>query len=210
MATPLIIGITGGSGSGKTSFLHALRERFSEEELCILSLDDYYIPRDHQVKDDEGVVNFDRPGALDLDAFLEDIGKLSNGTAVEREEYTFNNALKEAKKLVFKPAPILALEGLFVFHEEKIRQLMDYKVFIHAAAEVKVIRRIRRDGSERNYPLDDVLYRYEHHVLPSFQKYIAKFQEESDLVINNNVSFEKGLAVLEGFIRWKLGEGFLV
>ena len=204
MAEPIFIGITGGSGSGKTSFLRALREKFSIQELCILSLDDYYIERDKQEKDGAGVTNFDRPGAVDLAAFRSDIDKLKRGEIVERKEYTFNNPLKNPKDLCFEPAPVVALEGLYVFYDPYIRQLVDYKVFIHATPEIKVIRRIRRDGAERNYPLEDVLYRYENHVLPSFNKDISRFREESDIVINNNVSFERGLDVLEGFIRYKL------
>jgi len=204
MANPLFLGITGGSGSGKTSFLRALRDRFTTQELCILSLDDYYIDRDKQIKDDQGVTNFDLPGAVDLAAFKEDIQRLAKGQKVERTEYTFNNELKTPGKLCFDPAPIIALEGLYVFYDEMIRDLIDYKIFIHAKPEIKVIRRIRRDGAERNYPLEDVLYRYEHHVLPSFNRDIGQFREESDLVINNNVSFDKGLDVLEGFLKWKV------
>ena len=117
MKRPLILGITGGSGSGKTSFLRDLRSRFREDELCILSLDDYYIPREEQRTDEKGVHNFDLPQAVDLDAFLGDIQKLIQGVTVERKEYTFNNEKRSPKNLIFKPAPILALEGLYVFHE---------------------------------------------------------------------------------------------
>lgn len=206
MEKPFIIGITGGSGSGKTSFLKDLRSRFSEDELCILSLDDYYIERHKQARDHQGVTNFDIPTAVDLDAFHRDIEKLLRGETVERTEYTFNNHLKTPRKLVFKPAPILALEGLYVFYDPVIRNVIDLKVFIHASPEIKVIRRIRRDGSERNYPLEDVLYRYENHVLPSFSRDIARFHEASDIVINNNASYKMGLQVLSGFLRYHLQE----
>ena len=201
---PLILGITGGSGSGKTSFLRDLRARFTEGELCILSLDDYYIPRENQEIDDLGIANFDLPKAVDLKAFHDDIHKLCRGEDVSRTEYTFNNELKQPKQLKFKAAPILALEGLYVFYDAVIRDLIDYKVFIHAKPEIKVIRRIRRDEAERNYPLEDVLYRYEHHVLPSYQRDIARFQEESDIVINNNRSYDKGLDMLAGFLKHHL------
>lgn len=206
MEKPFIIGITGGSGSGKTSFLRDLRSKFSTQEMCILSQDDYYIEREKQSKDQRGITNFDLPKAIDLGAFYSDIQRLINGEEVHRTEYTFNNEKKTPQQLTFSPAPILALEGLYVFYEPMIRKSVDLKVFIHASPEIKVIRRIRRDGSERNYPLEDVLYRYENHVLPSFSKDIAPYHEASDIVINNNVSYDRGLSVLTGFLKYHLGQ----
>jgi uridine kinase len=198
---PIILGITGGSGSGKTSFLRDLRAQFKTNELCILSLDDYYFNRELQELDDKGVTNFDIPKAVDLERFNQDINKLIQGESVHLKEYTFNNDKRTPKNLVFEPAPIIALEGLYVFHDELVRNIIDYKIFIHARPEIKVIRRIRRDESERNYPLEDVLYRYEHHVLPSYSRDIAKFQEDSDIVINNNQTYDRGLAILVGFLK---------
>ncbi len=206
MKKPFIIGITGGSGSGKTTFIKHIRDMFSEEELCIISQDDYYRPRQEQLTDDKGVHNFDLPTSIDKKAFHADVEKLLRGEVVERVEYVFNN--KEATPLVkiFKPAPIVIVEGLFVFHYKKIRRLLDLKVFFYAADHLKVIRRILRDQIERGYPIDDVLYRYEHHVMPSYQKYIQPYMQEADLIINNNTDFNMGLDVLCGFLRDKLTE----
>ncbi len=203
---PFLIGITGGSGSGKTTFIKRLREVFSENELCILSQDDYYRPRDVQEIDDRGIINFDLPKSIDRKAFQKDVQKLVDGQVVIREEYTFNNSKVKPKELVFKPAPLIIVEGIFVFHFNKIRELLDLSVFLHAKENLKVIRRIKRDQVERNYPIEDVLYRYEHHVLPTFEKYIKPYNEIADIVINNNEHFENGLAVFEGFIKSKLNE----
>jgi uridine kinase len=202
----LLIGITGGSGSGKTTFIQQLRQQFSAEDICVISQDDYYRPREQQQVDKEGVVNFDRPKSIDKGAFYRDIKSLTEGQTISRQEYTFNNENATPRMLVFHPAPIIIVEGLFVFHFKKIRALLDVKLFLHSKENLKVIRRIKRDRVERNYPLDDVLYRYENHVLPTFEKYIKPYLEEADLVINNNDDFSVGLEVLCGFLKQKLAE----
>jgi uridine kinase len=119
---------------------------------------------------------------------------------VEKEEYVFNNPEAQAKKLIFHSAPVIIVEGLFVFHYKKIAPMFDLKIFISAKENLKVIRRIYRDQVERNYPLEDVLYKYEHHVLPSFEKYIEPHREDADIVVNNNRDFERGLMVVKAFI----------
>lgn len=201
---PYLIGITGGSGSGKTSFIKKIRNQFSEEELCFISQDDYYLPRDMQHKDEKGIENFDLPESINKQEFRRDIKKLLRGETVVREEYTFNNENAESKELIFKPAPIIIVEGIFVFHFKKIKKLLDLKIFLHAKENLKVIRRIKRDQIERNYPIEDVLYRYENHVLPTFEKYIKPYQEDADIVINNNKSFDRGAEIFACFLKDKL------
>ena len=202
----LLIGITGGSGSGKTSLIRALKEKFTPQEVCFISQDDYYKPRGDQKIDKHGVKNFDRPKSIDKEAFYHDILCLLKNEPVEREEYTFNNQLITPSHHVFLPAPIIIVEGIFVLHFKNIRKLLDIRVFLHAKENLKVIRRIRRDQVERNYPLDDVLYRYEHHVLPTFEKYILPYIDDCDIIINNNRHFGAGLEILSGFIRQSLNE----
>ena len=206
MSKPYIIGITGGSGSGKTSLLKELTNSFSSTDICVISQDDYYKPKDEQVKDQLGIENFDLPRSINSNELVTDIIKLIAGEIVEREEYTFNNVDAEPKTLVFKPAPIIIVEGLFVFHFQEIRKLLDLKVFMHAKENLKVIRRIKRDRLERNYPLDDVLYRYEKHVMPTFEQYIAPYIDKADIIINNNTNFVPALDVLKSFLRQKLTE----
>jgi len=198
---PFIIWITGGSGSGKTTFINHLRDQFSEEQVCVISQDDYYRPREEQKTDNQGVTNFDLPKSIDKKAFIKDVGRLLNGEVVERLEYTFNNEKVNPKTLVFKPTPIILVEGLFVFHFNKMRALLDLKIYLHAKENLKVIRRIKRDRVERNYPLEDVLYRYENHVLPAFEQFIKPYMEDADVIINNNKQFHVGLKVVEGFLE---------
>jgi uridine kinase len=196
-----IIGISGGSGSGKTSFIRDIKEHFNAEEICFLSQDDYYKPRELQKEDENGIKNFDLPESIELDEFYFDLVKLNNGMEVQREEYTFNNEKKSPGILHFKPATIIIIEGLFVFYEPKLFNMLDMKIIIHATDTQKIIRRIKRDRVERNYPLEDVLYRYEHHVIPSFESYIFPFINKVDLVINNNKNYDMGRDMLISYLK---------
>jgi len=199
-----VIGITGGSGSGKTSIVHRIRDHFNENELCILSQDNYYIPREQQQIDENGIQNFDLPESIDLDVFVKDVKTLMSGESIKLQEYVFNNELKEAGTLVYHPAPVILVEGLFVYHDKRMRELFDYKFFVDAPEDVKLIRRIKRDRVERNYPLDDVLYRFEHHVTPSYVQYILPYKPQCDMIINNTYSYDKGIDILSSFIKSKI------
>jgi uridine kinase len=198
---PFTIGITGGSGSGKTFFLQGLSAHFTQDELCLISQDNYYKTRDFQPLDENGFRNFDLPSAIDREGFLADILLLKSGHTVVKQEYTFNNPAAEAKTLTFKAAPILVVEGLFVQYFEEIAEQLDLKVFVEAKDHVKMSRRIKRDQTERGYDLDDVLYRYQHHVMPIYESLIEPLKYNCDLVIPNNLHFSKGLAVLVGYLK---------
>ncbi len=203
--TPFIIGIAGGSGSGKTTFIKQIRARFSEAEVCVISQDEYYKPIEQQYRDDEGIENFDLPASIDKKAFRIDIERLKAGETVVRKEYMFNNAAREPKLLTFRPAPIIVVEGLFVFHFKKINELLDLRVFVDAKDVFKVARRIRRDAVERGYDISDVIYRFENHVTPSWESFIAPYRDEADIVVNNNRrGLGAGIDMICGFIEKKL------
>jgi uridine kinase len=204
MVTPFTIGITGGSGSGKTHFLNALATRFNAGELCLLSQDHYYKPLHLQVIDTQGINNFDLPEAIDREVFYADLMKLKRGEEFYREEYTFNNPGARPQIFHFKPAPILIIEGLFVQYFPEIEQELDLKIFIDAKEHVKLSRRIRRDDEERGYGLDDVLYRYQHHVAPVYASLIDPLKDQADIIIPNNSSFARALDLLTGAIQYRL------
>lgn len=201
---PFIIGITGGSASGKTLFLTHLLRSFNSDQICIISQDNYYLPRDQQPKDENNVSNFDTPQSIDFDAYINDIDALVKGNPVSREEYTFNNPGVKPKILRFEPAPVIIVEGIFVFYNKKLSNLLDLKIFIDAKDHIKLKRRIIRDKEERGYDLDDVLYRYERHVNPTFEKYILPYIHDSDLVIPNNENFDRALDVLVTYLKSKV------
>lgn len=199
MTKPFTIGITGGSGSGKTYFLNKISTHFSDEELCLVSQDHYYRPIQEQVVDANGVVNFDLPESIDNEKFLQDIQLLKKGETVIKSEYTYNNTTVKPKQLIFKPAPILIVEGLFVQYFPALEKELDLKIFIEAKDHLKLSRRIRRDNEERGYDLDDVLYRYQHHVMPVYESLIKPLMHHADFVIPNNHRLERAMNfVIEG------------
>jgi uridine kinase len=201
---PFTIGITGGSGSGKTFFLQGLSAHFKPTEICLISQDNYYKPRDQQPIDENGVKNFDLPGSIDRQNFLQDLLKLKAGQDVIKREYTFNNPSADPKHLEFKTAPILVVEGLFVQYFEEIAKELDLKIFIEAKDHVKLGRRIKRDQVERGYDIDDVLYRYQYHVMPIYESLIEPLKHYADIVIPNNSNFNRALDVLKGYLETRL------
>ncbi|MDI9355560.1 MAG: uridine kinase [Chitinophagaceae bacterium] len=195
------IGITGGSGSGKTSFLNKLLEHFTEKEICLVSLDNYYKLREEQPLDEKGVKNFDTPEGIDFSQLQYDLKELMKGNVVSKKEYTFNNPNKVPKVLTFTPAPIIIVEGFFIFYKQEIEECIELKIFMDARPDIMLKRRITRDAVERGYDLDDVLYRYENHVIPTYEKYIKPLKKKADIIIPNHTSFDKPLAILSAFIR---------
>jgi uridine kinase len=204
MPAPYTIGITGGSGSGKTYFIKALSQHFKPEEICLISQDHYYKPRDTQQTDDRGVKNFDLPESIERVQLYEDILKLKKGEPLFKKEYAFNAPNVTLSTLEFRPAPILIVEGLFVQYFQEIAQELDLKIFIEAKDYLKLSRRIRRDNEERGYDLDDVLYRYHHHVMPIYESLIEPLKHKADFLIPNNQQFERALDVLVRALKTRL------
>jgi uridine kinase len=198
------IGITGGSGSGKTFFIRSLSSRFEPHEICLISQDDYYRARDTQVEDQRGVKNFDLPEAIDHEHFEKDILQIKRGEILEKAQYTFNNPAAKPKTLVLKPAPILIIEGLFIQYFPSIDKELDLKVFIEAKDHLKLSRRIRRDNEERGYDLDDVLYRYQNHVMPVYETLIEPLKHKADIVIPNNSDFSQALDFMAQALKAKI------
>jgi uridine kinase len=190
------LGISGGSGSGKTTLLRRIVKRFGHDALTLISLDNYYISRDRLPKTDDGEINFDHPSALDLDALARDLATLQAGHSFEIQEYTFNNPNIVPKTLRFEPAPIILIEGLFVYNHPEVAKLLNLKVFVHTSEHLRLTRRIRRDARERGYGLDEVLVYYERFVVPMYRQYIEPFRDECDIIIPNDRHMDHATIVL--------------
>ena len=194
-----LISICGGSATGKSSFLNELRHKF-DDDITIISQDDYYKPIEQQFMDEQGVYNFDLPGSIDHEAFLADLLKISAGNAVEKLEYTFNHPDKIPAVKHFKPSKVIIIEGLFVLHHPEVAQMTDYKVFISADEEICYKRRHKRDIHERGIPEEVFMHQWNHHVLPAYRNHVSVYREMCDLIIDNNVSFRDGFETLSSII----------
>ncbi len=183
---PFIIGIAGGSGSGKTFFLNCFLHHFKNDEVTLVSQDDYYIHAGEMTQEENKLYNFDLPSTIDDEQFLYDIRKLVKGEVVYKKEYNFNNPLAIVKILEINPAPIIIVEGLFILHFQEIADLLEHKIFIEADEPVALARRIKRDGMERGYPEEDVLYKWHNHVAPAYKEFLLPYKHYCHQIVINN------------------------
>lgn len=190
---PFIIGITGGSGSGKTFFLKSFLDHFRAEEVSLISQDDYYFQVDGLNAEENKLYNFDLPGAINAPLFLEDLRKLISGNVIYKKEYTFNKPGAIQKMLEIKPAPVIIVEGLFILHFKEIARLLDLRIFIDSDNEIALQRRIKRDEVERGYPEDDVRYKWNNHVVPAYADFLLPHKESCHKLIKNNTNIASDL-----------------
>jgi len=202
---PYLVGISGGSASGKTYFLKSLRDLFSESELCIISQDNYYKSNCQHKLDENGNINFDLPECIELEEFSQDIRNLGNNKTIYRNEYLFQHENQRGKLLKFKPAPIIVCEGLFIYYHKDLLEQFDLKLFISADENIAFQRRLKRDVAERNISEEYVVYQWNNHVVPAYKKYLLPFMAQADIIVNNNNNnLQNSLALVEGFFREKL------
>lgn len=183
---PYVIGIAGGSGSGKTFFLRCFLNHFTQGEVCLVSQDDYYHPVGEMTAEENKLYNFDLPSTIDDALFTKDINALLAGDTVFKKEYTFNNSSAVPKILEIRSAPIIIVEGLFILHFKEIADLLDLKIFIDTEEDVALQRRLKRDLIERGYSEDDILYKWMNHVLPAYKEFLLPYKGECHKVIVNN------------------------
>ncbi len=186
MSKPYIIGIAGGSGSGKTFFLNCFLNHFKENEVSLISQDDYYKPMETQPRDANGWINFDLPECIDDVKLLNDLTTLIEGNSYQKKEYTFNVNMDKARMLTINPAPIIIVEGLFIFHYKELASLFDLRVFMDAEEEITLNRRLKRDMKHRGYTHEMIMYQWENHVLPAYKQFLLPYKDAAHLIIENN------------------------
>lgn len=194
-----IIGITGGSGVGKTTLIDDLNKSF-QNKIVTLSLDNYYKPKNEQSLDENGIINFDLPSALYTSALEKDLMSLMNNETIIQKQYNFNNPESGDLELTIESKDIVIVEGLFVMHYPFIREKLDYSVYLTVDKSLQLERRLKRDVEERNYDRDEVIYQWNNHVIPAYDNFVNPYQSLSDLIITNNLEFDSNLEVLKKMI----------
>jgi uridine kinase len=200
-----IVGITGGSGVGKTTLINQLYKEF-DGKVSTFSLDNYYLPKEEQAKDENGVINFDLPTALHAKNLERDINLLLNGQRIEQPIYGFNNPSKKKAVQYIEPRELLIVEGLYVMYYPFLRKALDYSVYLTVNKTLQLERRLKRDMTERNYAREDIIYQWNNHVMPSYDAHVRPFKEESNLIITNNEKFDDNIHILIAKIHEKIDQ----
>ena len=182
----MIIGICGGSGSGKTTLLKRISKQYSELKPVIFSMDNYYLPIKHQFIDQNGEINFDLPTALDEERLSQDLLSLVNGESIEIKEYHFNAPPEKNILITINPSDLIIVEGLFLFHYLKVKNLLNFSIFIDVDPNTQLDRRLYRDQESRGYTRESILYQWENHVLPCYNNYLIPYKKDADFIFRND------------------------
>ena len=181
----LIVGVVGGSASGKGTVVGRLLAHYGDRA-AVLRMDDYYRPIAEVPTDEEGEANFDDPAALDLERLAHDLDRLKAGHDLHINSYTFNQPGVVPKPLHIQAAPVVFLDGLFMLHDQGVRERLDLSIFIHATPETRFERRLARDQAERSLTPDIIRYQWERHVRPGDIRFLEPVSHLADVVVDNN------------------------
>lgn len=178
----LVIGIAGGTGSGKTTLMDNLVRRFGDQ-VTVLSHDNYYRRRDDMTMEERQKVNYDEPAALETDLMVRHLDRLRHGEAIECPVYDFTRHNRSDKTVTIVPRKVIIVEGILIFENEDLRNLMDIRIFVDTDADVRLCRRIARDVGERGRTLQSVLDQYQNTVKPMHEKYVEPSKKFANIVV---------------------------
>ena len=180
---PYIIGIAGGSGSGKSTFATRIREAFPDD-VSMISCDNYYLPHDDLTIEERAHINYDAPEALELDLMVRHLTMLREGQAVSCPIYDFTKHTRSDKTVEITPRPIILIDGILIFHDSALRDCMDLKIYVETDADERILRRARRDITERGRDLDSVIEQYLSTVKPMHNTYVSPTKKFADIILN--------------------------
>ena len=197
----LIIGIAGGTGSGKTTVVRKIMDRLPKGEVGIISQDNYYKDSSHIPLEERQKINFDEPAAFDWDLLLEHLQLLKQGKSIEMPTYSYITSTRQAETIPMGPHEVVVIEGILVLSDERLRDMMDIKVFVDADADEPLIRVIQRDTVERGRTTQMVIDRYLDVLKPMHEEFIEPTKRYADLIIPQGGENLKGIGILCKYIE---------
>ena len=191
----LFIGIAGGTASGKTSVANELMKNLHQEKVTLINLDSYYIDLSHLELEERKKFNFDHPNSIDWNLVYQNLYNLFQLKKAYKPVYSFTlyNRTNEFEEL--EPAKIIILEGLFSLYKKELRNLMDLKIFVSAPDDIRLIRRIKRDISQRGRDIDSIIEQYLNFVRPMYIEYVKPTKNYADIIIQNEKSFKSAITI---------------
>lgn len=179
---PLIIGIAGGTGSGKTTLVDRLREQFGDD-ISVLAHDSYYKAHHDLPLEERRLLNYDHPSSFDTDRMIADLEQLRAGRAIERPVYDYTIHDRAEETVTVQPNKVILVDGILVFEDPALRDLMDIKIFVDTDADVRILRRILRDVKERGRSLDSIVEQYLSTVKPMHEQFIEPSKRYADIIV---------------------------
>jgi uridine kinase len=202
---PVVIGLAGGSGSGKTTVLETIVDTFGSRQIAVLDHDAYYRDLSHWPPEERETFNFDHPNALETDLLRRHLDRLLEGDPVEKPVYDFTSHTRRDATETVAPRPVVLLEGILVLAEPALLDRMDIKLYVDAAADIRLMRRIRRDIDERGRSIEGVLRQYEETVRPMHLEFVEPSKRKADLIIprggHNRVAVDMVLARIQDVLN---------
>jgi len=202
----LIIGIAGGTGSGKTTVVNKIIERLAEKDITILSQDAYYRDNSDLPLEERQKINFDHPDALEFELLAENIRKLKRGETVEQPIYSYLTCTRAAETTTIIPRKAIIVEGILILWPKELRKLMDIKIFVDCEADVRLSRVIHRDMVERGRDVQTVLQRYEDTVRPSHLQFIEPTKRYADIIVPEGGNNKVAINIITQYIEKHLND----
>lgn len=206
MQQPILVGVAGGSGSGKTTVARALAASFRAEQVQIVLMDSYYRDRAGVPFEERTRINYDHPDAFDEPLLVEQVQALKAGQAVEQPVYDFTRHERSAERVHVEPSRVIIVEGILVLAVETLRPLLDLKLFVDTPADLRFLRRLRRDVAERGRTIDSVIEQYLATVRPMHDAFIEPSRRHADLIIPEGGHNEIAVDLIRGWMGGLLGK----
>ena len=205
VSKPLIIGIAGGSGSGKSTVATNVADALDTLSVAFIDMDAYYRNFTDLSLDERRKLNWDHPDAFDYDLLTEHLERLADRKPIDKPVYDFVTHLRSEGRVTVEPSDVIVIDGILLFVDERVRDLCDVKVFVDADADIRLIRRIRRDMSARGRPLDEIIQQYLSTVQPMHLQFVEPSKRYADIIVPRGGHNQIAIEMIVAKIRQRLG-----